>query len=130
MRATALDVLRIREYTAGSAKIWIGPLTVRQTFSISDSEWSWPVQCGDSMEYVVRTNRSGKWLSTAAGGAAGLGAGPLTALAMSARSSGVAKMHLHCASILLVWTQYLVSATMPRRADLRPAPVASVAALG
>ena len=82
------------------------------------------------MEYAVSTNGSGKWFSTAAGGAAGLAAGQLTARAMPARSSGVAKMHLHCASILLVWTQYLVSPFMPRRGDLRPAPVASVPALG
>jgi hypothetical protein len=72
-----------------------------------------------------------KWLSTAAGGAAaGPRAGQLTVLVMPARFSGVAKMHLHCASILLVRTPHIVPAAMPRRADLRPAPVASVAALG
>jgi hypothetical protein len=82
------------------------------------------------MEYAVSTNGSGKWFSTAAGGAAGLAAGQLTARAMPARSSGVARMHLHCASILLVRAPHVVPPAMPRRADRRPAPVASIAALG
>jgi hypothetical protein len=82
------------------------------------------------MEYAVSTNRTGNRLSTAAGGVAEPEPRHLRALAMPTRSSGVVKMHLHCASILLVWTPYIVPATMPRRADHRPAPVASVAALG
>lgn len=82
------------------------------------------------MEYDVSANRTGNWLSAAAGGAAVPEAGHLPPLAMSARFSGVAKMHLHCASISLGWTPHVASAPMPRRADLGPAPVASVAALG
>jgi hypothetical protein len=82
------------------------------------------------MEYTVSTNRIANWLPTAARGIAGPEARHLPSFAMPARSSSVAKMHLHCASILLARTPHLVPAAMPPRADRRPAPVASVAALG
>lgn len=92
--------------------------------------WLWPIRAGASMQFAVSRNRTGNWLSIAAAAQPN----PRWDICRPSRCLqdlvGVAKMHLHCASILLVRTPHVALAVMPRRADLRPAPVASVAALG